>query len=355
MRPPVCCNVDHVRRSVLLPLMATIASLLVGMVRADERPATRAADAEGKPRLLAVRKIWDQAPHSAFGDLIRFKDRWFCTFREGEGHVGGDGRIRVLVSPDGEDWESVALLKEDGVDLRDPKLSITADGRLMIVTGGSVYRGNKRVGMRPRVAFSEDGKKWTEPKAIIDEGEWLWRVTWHEGVAYGVSYRPTDRSTDEEWILTLWSSRDGSVYERIGTLDVPGWPGEVTLRFDRDGTMIALVRRERFGQHGWIGTSRAPYTAWTWKDIGHRLGGPNFIILPDGRMFAGSRSYPEKATTVLAAMTRNSYEPVLTLPSGGDCSYPGMVWHDGVLWFMYYSSHEGKSSIYLAKIALPAK
>ncbi len=44
----------------------------------------------------------------------------------------------------------------------------------------------------------------------------------------------------------------------------------------------------------------------------------------------------------------------LKLPSGGDTSYPGLVWHDGLLWVSYYSSHEGKSSIYLAKVRLPA-
>jgi hypothetical protein len=40
----------------------------------------------------------------------------------------------------------------------------------------------------------------------------------------------------------------------------------------------------------------------------------------------------------------------LALPSGGDCSYAGMVWHDDLLWISYYSSHEGKTSIYLATI-----
>ena len=44
------------------------------------------------------------------------------------------------------------------------------------------------------------------------------------------------------------------------------------------------------------------------------------------------------------------YEPALTLPSGGDTSYAGMVWHEGLLWVSYYSSHEGKSAIYLAKV-----
>jgi len=43
---------------------------------------------------------------------------------------------------------------------------------------------------------------------------------------------------------------------------------------------------------------------------------------------------------------------LLTLPSGGDTSYAGMVWHEGLLWVTYYSSHEEKTCIYLAKVKL---
>jgi hypothetical protein len=118
--------------------------------------------------------------------------------------------------------------------------------------------------------------------------------------------------------------------------------------------MIALVRREEGNRNGWIGRSKAPYKEWTWKETEHRFGGPNFIRLPDGSLWAAGRSYPGGAKTVLAKMTAaGGYEPVLTFPSGGDTSYPGLVWHDGLLWMSYYSSHEGKTSIYLAKIKLP--
>jgi endonuclease/exonuclease/phosphatase family metal-dependent hydrolase len=43
--------------------------------------------------------------------------------------------------------------------------------------------------------------------------------------------------------------------------------------------------------------------------------------------------------------------PALTRPSGGDTSCAGMVWHDGLLWVSCYASHEGKSAIYLARVA----
>jgi hypothetical protein len=43
----------------------------------------------------------------------------------------------------------------------------------------------------------------------------------------------------------------------------------------------------------------------------------------------------------------------LALPSKGDSSYAGLAMHKGLLWVSYYSSHEGKTSIYLAKVKLP--
>ena len=113
--------------------------------------AVRAEDA----RIVSVEKIWDQGLHNAFTDLIRFRERWFCTFREGERHAAGeDGRIRVITSPDGEDWESAALLTTEGVDLRDPKLSRTPDDRLLLVAGGSIYIDDVFQTRVPRVAFS---------------------------------------------------------------------------------------------------------------------------------------------------------------------------------------------------------
>ncbi|MDM8005119.1 MAG: sialidase family protein [Phycisphaerae bacterium] len=337
------------RRTASIALGCAVVWGVVGQVLAG--PASRPADVP-PCEIVSVKRIWDAAPHNAFTDLIRFQDKWYCTFRESQGHVGGDGKLRVLESVDGDKWSSAALLAEEGVDLRDPKLSITADGRLMMVAGGSIYKGKELIGRRPRVAFSKDGHQWSAPQPVLSEGEWLWRVTWHDGRAYGVSYDGTSEGKNSEWPLTLWSSKDGVQYERITALEVTGRPNETTLRFMPDGEMIALVRRESGNTHGWIGRSRKPYTKWTWHEIGHRLGGPDFIRLPDGRMWAASRSYGREARTVLAAFGPTTYEPVLTFPSGGDCSYPGLVWHDNLLWMSYYSSHEGKSSIYLARVKI---
>jgi hypothetical protein len=298
------------------------------------------------PTVVSVTRIWDRGAHNAFTDLIRWRERWYCTFREGDEHVGGDGRIRVLVSTDGERWTSAALVGEAGIDLRDPKLSITPDNRLMIVAGGSVYEGKRYLGRQPRVMFSPDGTTWSVPERVLEEGDWLWRVTWHAGRAYGVSYKTLPGPSPES-ALTLVSSAGGRAFNRVTTLSVPGSPNETTLRFMPDREMVALVRREAGDRLAWVGRSRAPYTTWTWREAMDQVGGSNFIRLPDGALWASGRSYPGGPKTVIARMTLDGgYEPVLTLPSGGDTSYAGMVWHDDLLWVSYYSSHEGKTAIY---------
>ncbi len=299
--------------------------------------------------IVSVQRIWDEAPHNAFTDLVRWKDQWYCTFREGDGHVGGDGKTRVISSADGVTWESVTLMEEEGVDLRDPKLSVTPDNWLMAVMGGSIYRDGKLVGMQPRVSFSVDGKGWSPPQKVMSDGHWLWRVTWHKGVAYGVSYGKGGDGDKEG--AKLMASKNGIEWTRVSDMGSDEHCNEATLRFDEEDTCHALIRRDGGDKQGWIGQSKPPYKEWTWTPCGHALGGPEFIMTPQG-WFAGSRDVRQAATTVVARISPTSYEPVLTLPSGGDTSYPGMVWHEDEIWMSYYASHEEKSAIYLARIAV---
>lgn len=323
--------------------------------------ASALLSAQPKLELISTKRIWNEAPHSAFGDLIRFHDRWWCVFREGKWHVArpgqeDDGKLRVLTSKDGETWKSAALIAEQGIDLRDSHLSITADGRLMIVAGGSEYPQGVYQGRQPRVVFSKDGLNWTEPQAVLEKGHWLWRVTWHKGRAYGVSKygSPSKELPENPRRADLVKSTDGIHWERITELKVPG-ADETTLRFLPDGRLVALMRRVwNDGNIAWVGESAPPYREWQWKPSGYFVGGPNFIAPPDNSWIAGGRIFANGKTdeprTVLGSLTLNGLQPLLTLPSNGDSSYPGFVFDRGVLWVLYYSSHEGSTAIYLAKI-----
>lgn len=313
--------------------------------------------------LVSVRKIWDQGQHNAFTDLIRWHGRWWCSFRESAAHVGGDGAIRVLESGDGETWTSAAFITEKDIDLRDPKFSVTPQDKLMINCGGSVYLGTKVIkGRQSRVLFSADGRTWTEPKRVLAEGEWLWRVTWHKGVAYGAAYDNMPKThggpRPDEWPIAVYASRDGVTWERVSALDVKGQPNETTLRFLPTGEMVAMVRREGGDKRGTIGVAAPPFREWAWRPSNYRFGGPNFLPAPDGTWIASTRDHtrdqPKSNTEVKTMIARldpaGPLTSLMTLPSGGDCSYAGLAWHDGLLWVSYYSSHEGKSAIYLARV-----
>lgn len=321
-----------------------------------------ASAATDGPTLIDARKIWDIAPHNAFTDLLRRHETWFCVFREGSGHIpGSDGTIRVLKSSDGDRWTSTASLAEPGIDLRDPKISLMPDGRLMLVMGGSYYSGDASTPKRTRtnawsrVSFSTDGTAWTTPRKI--EGppahSWLWRVTWHGDTGYGAVYT-TGRSGNRRQ-MSVWRTRDGAAYERIAAPD-PGIDlSEFTIRFLPDDTMAILLRGEEKDRHAWIGSSRPPYADWSWQETQSTAQGPNFLVLGDGRMFYAGRNFESNAAHLaFGRMTLTELKPELRLPSGGDCSYPGLAMADAqTFWMSYYASHEGKAAIYLARIHVP--
>jgi len=330
-------------------------------------PLASSRAAEKNPELIGVTRISDRAPHSAFTDLLRANNAYYCVFRESSAHIPGlNGKIRVLQSSDGQDWESIALVAEAGIDLRDPKISLGPDGRLVLLMGGSVYPGDeslknrKRTGAHSRVSFSKDGREWSTPQPVegIGNDQWLWQMAWHKGIGYGAVYSTAKQTAagTKRRIFTVWKTTDGVKWEKLAEPNPPVDLSEAAIRFLPDDTMVVLLRGEEKDRHAWIGTSLAPYDKWQWKDAGHAAQGPDFIVLPDGRMFYAGRDFDEKgaARTVFGRMTREKLQPLLTFPSGGDCSYAGIAQGEpGTLNVSYYSSHEGKTSIYLAKVRIP--
>ena len=322
-----------------LPLFLLLA-LTSGLVHADETV-----------KLVEVKKIWDEAPHNAFTDLVRFQDRWFCVFREGQGHVSPDGALRVITSPDGEKWESAALITSPNSDLRDAKITVTPDGRLMLA-GAEAINVPTTHRHQSLVWFSADGQTWSEKHEVGDRDNWLWRITWHKDRAYGFGYgcRNDNRG------IRLFTSLDGKSFETlVDKASVEGtYPNETSLVFLADDRCYCLLRQDGQPNNGYLGTSRPPYTEWNWQKLGARIGGPHTIRLPDGRFVAAVRLYDQRVRTSLCWIDPavGTLSEFLVLPSGGDTSYAGLVWHDNLLWVSYYSSHEGRTSIYLAKVQI---
>ncbi|MFT5155403.1 MAG: hypothetical protein ACI841_005416, partial [Planctomycetota bacterium] len=245
---------------------------------------------------------------------------------------------------------------QDGTDLRDANLSITPDGRLMLV-GGAAHRSedDARAKVGTIASFSNDGIEWTDPVWLIEPGRWMWRVRWHSGRAYGVSYSAGDKRR----FLELHHSSDGVDFDILKTpLFAEGVPSEASLELDENGRMLCVLRRDKEDNSAFFGVASSPYTDWQFRDLGIHIGGPCLRRLPDGRLLVAGRRRGEELAehrTVLWELdeAKALLTELLVLPSGDDTSYPGMVWHQDRLWMSYYSTHEDEQSrIYFASISL---
>jgi hypothetical protein len=311
--------------------------------------------------LLDVVKIWAAAPHCAFTGLTHYRDHFYCTFREGQGHMSLDGKLRVIRSTDGRKWECAALLcppNSEYPDLRDPKIGVAPDGRLMLIGVGAT-RGEK-LRYQSYLWLSDDGENWDDGKVIGEQDVWMWNFATEGEALYGIGHAEEGGTLEGEGVR-LYRDTGDSKFEFLNTLRRDDeFPCETAVVF-HDGLGVALVRHEwdeggappRLGLGpSVVGVASAPYADWTWFEYQEPVGGPALIRLPDGRYLAGGRKkIPQDHTALWEVDIENGQlRELITLPSANDSSYPGFVWHDDLLYVSYYSGHEGQSSIYLARL-----
>ncbi len=306
--------------------------------------------------------VWQSEKHSAFTDLIYFEHCWWCAFREGSTHMSLDGTIRVMISLDGNDWQTQSVFTWHGGDLRDPKFSIRPDGALLLAAG---MRWSTPVNARETIyslgfVFDSDKQAWQEP--IIDvmgKATWRWAPTWYEDSAYVVGYAGRDRQG------CLYQSKDGLRWcVNIAPFFPPSsvFTNESSLAFDANGAAYCLTRRDAMqGAVALLGSAQPPYENWQWRKTNTALGGPKLLRLSNGEWIAAFRKINYRRGTACTLIQKLDvktarFKPWLSLPSGGDTSYPGLVESGGRLLVSYYSSHEGhQARIYLADIPLRFK
>lgn len=312
--------------------------------------------------LLGSEKIWSEGKHNAFTDLELFDGDFYATFRESSGHfvpavdqVGG--AIRVLKSSDGINWISTSLLSGGAnQDLRDPKLSVTPDGRLMLLSAAAPHASPLE--RQSKAWFSNDGGSWSAPVDVGDPNYWLWRQEWNNGKSYAIGYGDTTQPSPSHQ-TRLYESTDGISYSTVlSELNPQLDTNEAGLLFRSDGSAVALVRRDDGG--ALIGVSDTTLTQWTWQDTGKFIGGPDLIELPGGQIIAASRIHDgafvnSRTSLSLLDPENGTLSEILELPSASDNGYPGLVWSDNQLWVSYHSGHDSPANqidVFVAQVGV---
>ncbi|MCF2948147.1 hypothetical protein L0668_08520 [Paraglaciecola aquimarina] len=311
-----------------------------------------------------TKKIGDKGIHNAFTDLCEFKEQLFCCYREAKNHVSADGSIRIVTSDLSGKQIGSLKLSEPNTDLRDPKLSITPKGNLLLIAYARLTDiNNKTLSTRNLCWVSQTGKSWSSNTEFADKGWWLWRVKWLNDMAYGFAYNRRANA------INLYKGHPKRSFHlhQPSVLSLAkhnkGYPNESDLVFINN-TAFALVRRDADTYSAQLGVSHFPYKKWQWTDLKAYIGGPAMLkinentLLIAGRVVQGKQLVTGLLSLNIDTLKANKLNVVskllklhTILPSSGDNSYPGLVLKNGSLYVSYYSSHESnKTNVYLSKL-----
>jgi hypothetical protein len=309
--------------------------------------------------VVSIRRIYSDGNHNAFTDICLFKGDYYVTFRTSSRHIHPDGRALILRGLDGGTrWMAVGT-SYSGIDTRDPKFMIR-DGELFVYAFSF-----KRLQDGTRVKASgfsstRDGNQWTKWKVIEDD--WVyWCPKWHEGRAWVIAYREVDGKT------MLKTSEDGRSWQDVCLVSEDGVPNETSITFDEAGTMHALIRRGEDANRPFLSQARPPYTRWRHVKLDVSLTGPLLWLIKGEPWICGRWHLASKqVNAAIFKVEGDRAIPQYVLPSGGDCSYAGIVKRpdaENRYLLSYYSTHEClrpwkpegpmPSDIYLAELELP--
>lgn len=302
-----------------------------------------------------TKTLWKNRKHSAFTDLCEFSGNLYCCFREATNHVSQDGRIVVVkVNAKGEKLQSWFITNQN-VDLRDPKLVVNPEGKLILLAYGRRFdeSGDWKYS-KPLCWFSISGESWSGEHWFGDKNWWLWRLTYHNDTAYGFAYNRTAQT------LNLYSGDPlrsiHIVKSSVLGLETHGlgYPNESDICFDANGKALAVVRRDADSFTAQFGISNPPYRQWKWHDLGQYIGAPAILLWDKNNLLISGRiwrNHQLKTAVWILNIETKRLNLLVELKSAGDNSYPGLVRDGQHLYISYYSSHiDNTSAIYLTKI-----
>ena len=353
---------------VLSVLIAICGAFLTASAHGQEAEA----HAPGGAALDWMEKAYGDGRHNAFTDLIRWNGMYYLCFRHGEAHGSMDGVIRVMRSPDMRTWESCGQLATLGDD-RDPHFALAGDTLHVYFGVWSLvhYPGPNtpdRGAVRSHFATTTDGKTWSKVQGVYEPGFWLWRVEYHDGRFYSAAYtavrpRPTRRE------VRLLASVNGLDWDFVSLVANEHMAGETGMWWQGDGSLRMITRTNDRELGAILSSSDPELTLWRNQTTGVTVHAPAMARWQN-RVFVGGRGYDgNSAVTKLWEVIGDDIVERITLPSGGDTSYPGLAVDPATagaeapsLFVSWYSQHENDgnpaadkhtANIYVGRVTMP--
>ncbi|MCB9941268.1 MAG: hypothetical protein H6823_23795 [Planctomycetaceae bacterium] len=300
-----------------------------------------------------IRRVFHNGEHNAFTDLVRFRGKFYLTFRScPDGHmVHPTASVIILVSDDARHWQQVHQFRVKHRDTRDPHFLVFQD-KLFVYTG-TWYSGETTIPVKDYdlnlhlgyAAWSEDGVTWQSPVLLEGTfGHYIWRANTFDGKAYLCGRRKANfevglRGEGNTVESLMLESDDGLIWRKRAVFqEVQG--DETAFQFEPDGSIVAIGRRG--GAHAQLLRSKPPYQEWDRQDLDRYIGGPLIVRWGERYVVGGRKSIGGSGPkTSMYWLVDEALHEFAESPSGGDTSYPGFIELSPTQAIMsWYSSHE---------------
>jgi len=291
----------------------------------------------------SVRKLVADGKHNAFTSLAKWRGDYWLAFRKGSDHNSSDADVIVMRSPDAENWTE-AMRLDILPDDRGAHFVATPK-RLFLYVGA--MKGDK---LTTFLLHTDDGQTWTKPQPIYEPQFIVWKPFIHNGRFYANAHRKAEgKDAGKQRESRLITSADGLKWETVATVRKGNWESETTFYFGPKEKLTAFLRT-KYNPAGTILEAMPPYQKWTSRPAGVHLSGHGIHTFR-GTTYLISRTMEGKKTgTMIYTLKNGELHPYCALPSGGDCSYAEAVEFGDDMLVSYYSSHEGTTNIYLARV-----
>lgn len=301
-------------------------------------------------KLQSCKAITADKKHNAFTDLIFYDNQFWCAYRQASSHMLLDGVLVILTSKNAKDWNQYQILSWAGGDLRDPKFVINSQNQLWLMSGLRMACFNN---YERRIAsidwqLHDDGFVFAHGQL----GTWRWSGTLFDNQVLSVGYSGRDTKG------VLYTSQKSTDWKPLVSAFFPKsdcFTNESSLVFNKkEQIAYALVRRDGENCPAMLGKSQRPFMQWDWTALDLRVGGPKLIQLDKGNLIAGFRLFTEESVSMVLAeidIENGCFFNIIELPSDGDCSYPGLLIKNNLIYVTYYSSHDNGCQIYCAELS----